>query len=86
MAGCIPRLYAAASLKRARWRAGVVTWGRIPRLYAAASLKPVVRGPNQHGLCGIPRLYAAASLKLPHLPVATLPRLPVFRSSMPRPH
>ena len=61
----IPRLYAAASLKRREsLRRGPPGRNRIPRLYAAASLKrrsghdvqSVVRR-------SIPRLYAAASLK-----------------------
>ena len=38
--GSIPRLYAAASLKRADRRAGASRLASIPRLYAAASLKP----------------------------------------------
>ena len=63
---CIPRLYAAASLKREFGLEHLTRFdGCIPRLYAAASLKPLrefVFTPG-YKLC-IPRLYAAASLKL----------------------
>ena len=53
---CIPRLYAAASLKRAADCAGGVRGVCIPRLYAAASLKPAsVR--NESACC---RGYSAA--------------------------
>ena len=59
----IPRLYAAASLKRVERGIEVDEVYGIPRLYAAASLKPT--GWVSLGLeaDGIPRLYAAASLK-----------------------
>ena len=61
----IPRLYAAASLKRVPVAVahGVRHLG-IPRLYAAASLKlDLDDGLPLRALDGIPRLYAAASLK-----------------------
>ena len=59
----IPRLYAAASLKRlAPDRMGYGAW-RIPRLYAAASLKHRRGASRARQDVGIPRLYAAASLK-----------------------
>ena len=67
----IPRLYAAASLKRALVLDvnGIsnMQWG-IPRLYAAASLKHADRWCSYtYASTCIPRLYAAASLKLLHL-------------------
>ena len=78
----IPRLYAAASLKRGppRLHRGPGRAG-IPRLYAAASLKLGGRCRRRRiqRAC-IPRLYAAASLKRragePHVGVPVgIPRL-----------
>ena len=83
----IPRLYAAASLKRQKPNGTFVEDVRIPRLYAAASLKHLDKA-----FCylpvhdGIPRLYAAASLK--HRDHIRRPpgSANVFRGFMPRPH
>ena len=59
----IPRLYAAASLKRMPAKLRPCELAGIPRLYAAASLKPYAWGERDCGSLSIPRLYAAASLK-----------------------
>ena len=62
---CIPRLYAAASLKHRSKKSSTFGGRSIPRLYAAASLKqcPRVEYHSTNLLQRIPRLYAAASLK-----------------------
>ena len=61
----LPRLYAAASLKRCvGGSADHDHQHGLPRLYAAASLKPYTQTcPRASALRGLPRLYAAASLK-----------------------
>ena len=60
----IPRLYAAASLKRYAFRVSFVSLHcSIPRLYAAASLKRTFPWVVNTWQRSIPRLYAAASLK-----------------------
>ena len=63
-AGCFPRLYAAASLKRRSAPDLAQPAHGFPRLYAAASLKRTgwTRLIFAFG-CSFPRLYAAASLK-----------------------
>ena len=64
MVSCIPRLYAAASLKRTNSLTMARKISSIPRLYAAASLKQRGLRPALEDRESIPRLYAAASLKL----------------------
>ena len=82
---CIPRLYAAASLKPQPRELVLGRTVRIPRLYAAASLKPRVEAQDTRGDRGIPRLYAAASLKH-EVGGRLVVEHSVFRGFMPRPH
>ena len=83
---CIPRLYAAASLKPVRRVRASGDIAGIPRLYAAASLKlaqayirVLVRDAYSAALCrGL-----IEALQLNRIPIVY--HL-VFRGSMPRPH
>ena len=68
MARCFPRLYAAASLKRATW--GVP--GRSKELFSAALCRGLIEARLKSSQCQalsarFPRLYAAASLKRPSM-------------------
>ena len=81
-----PRLYAAASLKRAArarpaaWRAG------FPRLYAAASLKQREAGARPHVALGFSAALCRGLIEASPTPTAGSRPPTVFRGFMPRPH
>ena len=83
----IPRLYAAASLKR---REDPASDTRRPP-YSAALCRGLIEAHLEHGtatirVSGIPRLYAAASLKPAPATSSRWGGRAVFRGFMPRPH
>ena len=83
----IPRLYAAASLKRGSRRRHALR----RRLYSAALCRGLIEALDSDQRLRtrsrrIPRLYAAASLKRVSGPSDPERRDPVFRGFMPRPH
>ena len=87
MGRCIPRLYAAASLKQRS------DHNHPPALvlYSAALCRGLIEArraePGRAILSrGIPRLYAAASLKPSSVTVWPRVSASVFRGFMPRPH
>ena len=91
-AGRIPRLYAAASLKRDEL-GRIVRSPSLRTWYSAALCRGLIEAALEAlveacTLSGIPRLYAAASLKRRRVTIVhhQVGRDRVFRGFMPRPH
>ena len=83
----VPRLYAAASLKRVEDGIG---WG-MRRMCSAALCRGLIEAPDNASSIaspsgGVPRLYAAASLKRDAALDQRVLKGLVFRGFMPRPH